>query len=42
MRLAYTLYRHSRESGNPFLSQPFKTSMDSHFRDNDGSGSFWY
>ena len=42
MRLAYTLYRHSRAGGNPFLSQPFKTSMDSRFRENDGNGSFWY
>ena len=35
MKLEAAFYRHSRESGNPFLSQPTKTSMDSRFRGND-------
>ncbi len=35
MKLASTPNRHSRDSGNPFLSHHTKTSMDSRFRGND-------
>jgi len=39
MTASATFYRHSRESGNPFLSQSFKSSMDSRFRGNDDDES---
>jgi hypothetical protein len=35
MKITPTPLRHSRESRNPFLSQPSKIAMDSYFRGND-------